>query len=395
MSTYTLEPMPTTLVGEGSVADLAGHVRANGSRAFVVSDPGVRAAGIVNTVIDALTSDGLEWTVFDDVDPNPTDANVAAGVESLRGFGTEDVVMVLVGGGSVMDCGKYIAMAAPSGVEDSSLAFSPELDDADRIDFATLAPLARASAPCVPTIAVPTTSGTASETNGGGLITRTEDHRKLTFSHPDVRPRAVVLDPLLTVGLPSGATAVCGMDVLTHAIEAYTSTASNPYADGLALQAIRLTGQWLPQAVAVGSDVQARASMQIASHLAGRAFSSGPLLGLVHATGHPVSGTFGAAHGQTLATMLPHIMRFNLESVSDRYADVGQALGVARDPLAAIEAVETLSATVGTDRSLSDLGATAQDIDGLTTDALRDLIILNTPRYPSREEVHALYEQAM
>lgn len=395
MSTYTLESMPITLVGEGSVAGFAQHVRAHGSRAFVVSDPGVRAAGIVDTVVDALTKDGLEWTVFDDVDPNPTDANVAAGVESLRGFGTEGAVIVLVGGGSVMDCGKYIAMAAPSGIEDSSLAFSPDLDDADQIDFATLAPPSQASAPCVPTVAVPTTAGTASETNGGGLITRTEDHRKLTFNHPDVQPRAVVLDPLLTVGLPPGATAVCGMDVLTHAIEAYTSTASNPYADGLALHAIRLTGQWLPQAVAVGSDVEARASMQIASHLAGRAFSSGPLLGLVHATGHPISGTFGAAHGQTLATMLPHVMRFNLESVSDRYADVGAALGVARDPLAAVEAVETLSATVGTDRSLSDLGAKAQDIDGLTTDALRDIIILNTPRYPSREEVHALYEKAM
>ena len=395
MNAFTLEPMPTTTAGEGSVAEIAQHVRAHGSRAFVVSDPGVRAAGVLNSVIDALTKDGLEWSAFDDVDPNPTDTNVAAGVESLRGFGAEDTVMVLVGGGSVMDCGKYIAMAAPSGIDDSSLAFSPELDDADRIDFATLAPPARASAPCVPTVAVPTTSGTASETNGGGLITRSEDHRKLTFSHPDVRPRAVVLDPVLTVGLPPGATAVCGMDVLTHAIEAYTSTAANPYADGLALHAIRLTGRWLPQAVADGSDIEARASMQIASHLAGRAFSSGPLLGLVHATGHPVSGTFGAAHGQTLATMLPHVMQFNIEAVADRYAEVGAALGAARDPMAAIEAVKTLSATVGTDRRLSDLGATSNDIDALTTDALRDLIILNTPRYPSREEVHALYELAL
>ncbi|MCY4175472.1 MAG: iron-containing alcohol dehydrogenase [Acidimicrobiaceae bacterium] len=395
MNAFTLEPMPVTAVGEGSVAGLAGHVRAHGSRCFVVSDPGVRDAGVLDTVTDALTRDGIEWTTFVGVDPNPTDANVAAGVEALRGFGIDDAVIVLVGGGSVMDCGKYIAMAAPSGIEDTSLAFSPELDDADQIDFATLAPAAVLSAPCLPTIAVPTTSGTASETNGGGLITRSEDHRKLTFINPDVQPRAVVLDPLLTGGLPPGVTAVCGMDALTHAIEAYTSTASNPYADGLALQAIRLTGRWLPEAVADGSDVEARSQMQVASHLAGRAFSSGPLLGLVHATGHPVSALFGAAHGQTLATMLPHVMRFNLEAVSDRYADVGAALGADHDPLAAIEAVEKLSATVGTNLRLSDLGAAARDIDALTTDALRDLIILNTPRYPSREEVGALYELAM
>ena len=286
-------------------------------------------------------------------------------------------------------------MAAPSGINDVSLAFSPDLDDADKIDFSTLSPAARATEPCVPTIAVPTTSGTASETNGGGLITRTEDHRKLTFAPPDVQPRAIILAPPLTVGLPAGATAACGMDVLTHSIEAYTSTSANPYSDGLALHAIRLTGKWLPTAVSDGGNIEARAAMQVASHLAGRAFSSGPLLGLVHATGHPISGTFGIAHGQTLATMLPHVMRFNLDVSNERYGDVGLALGVTSNALDAIEAVESLSATVGTDRTLTDLGATKNDIEHLTTDALRDLIILNTPRYPNRAEVRGLYELAL
>ena len=395
MDTFTLDPMGKTAFGEGSVSGLAQHVGDHGRRAFVVSDAGVQAAGVLDSVTRVLTEAGVDWVAFVDVDPNPTDTNVAAGVAALNDFGLEGVVMVLVGGGSVMDCGKYIAMAAPSGVDDIGLAFSPELDEAGRIDFSTLAPPVRVSAPCLPTIAVPTTSGTASETNGGGLITRSADHRKLTFSHPDVQPRAVVLDPLLTVGLPPGATAACGMDVLTHAIEALTSTASNPYADGLALHAIRLTGQWLPRAVTEGSDVEARASMQIASHLAGRAFSSGPLLGLVHATGHPISGTFGVAHGQTLATMLPHVMRFNLKVVADRYADVGLALGADRDAEAAIAAIERLSATVGTNRSLGDLGAKPSDLESLTTDALRDMIILSTPRYPVREEVQGLYELAM
>ncbi len=395
MNAFTLEPMGTTTVGAGSVGEVAQHVQAHGARAFVVSDPGVQSAGVLDSVTKALAGAEIDFVAFVDVDPNPTDANVAAGVAALRDFGLEGTVMVLVGGGSVMDCGKYIAMAAPSGIDDLSLAFSPDLDEADRIDFNTIAPAAQVSAPCLPTVAVPTTAGTASETNGGGLITQNADHRKLTFGNPEVKPRAVVLDPMLTVGLPAGATAACGMDVLTHAIECYTSTKSNPYADGLALQAIRLTGQWLPQAVAEGSDVEARTSMLMASHLAGRAFSSGPLLGLVHATGHPVSGTYGVAHGQTLATMLPHVMRFNLEAVADRYADVGLALGVAHDAHAAIGAVEKLSATVGTNRSLSDLGAKTGDIDALTTDALRDMIILNTPRYPSREDVKGLYQLAM
>ena len=162
-----------------------------------------------------------------------------------------------------------------------------------------------------------------------------------------------------------------------------------------ALEAIRLTGKWLPTAVEDGANVEARAGMQMASHLAGRAFSSGPLLGLVHATGHPISGTFGIAHGQTLATMLPHVMRYNTEVVAEKYAAVGQALGAAADAEAAIAAVETLSSTVGTDRTLTELGADHDSLDGLTTDALRDLIILNTPKMPTRAEVHELYRLAM
>ena len=395
MNPFTIEPMPTTIIGSGSVSGLAEHVRASGDRAFVVSDGGLRAAGVLDTATDALTAAGVELMVFDDVAPNPTDANVAAGVAALREFGTDGTVVVLVGGGSVMDCGKYLAMAAPSGIDDLALAFAPDLDATDRIDFGTLAPAAQVSVPPLPTVAVPTTSGTASETNGGGLITRTSDHRKLTFSHPDVRPQVVVLDPLLTVGLPSGATAACGMDVLTHAVEAYTSTKATPYADAQALHAIRLTARWLPAAVVDGGDVDARAGMQIASHLAGRAFSSGPLLGLVHATGHPVSAVFGVAHGQTLATMMPHVMRFNRSTVAERYADVGAALGTDADVDAAIEAVEKLSATVGTNRSLGDLGVGENDVDTLTVDALRDLIILNTPRYPTRDEVRELYHLAL
>jgi len=392
---FTLEPMPTTVFGPGTSSALAEQIRPHGSRAFVVTDAGVLGAGIVEPITDALAAQDMEWTVFSGVDPNPTDMNVAAGVDALAAFGLEGTVVVLIGGGSVMDCGKYIAMAAPSGVTDSSMAFAPDLDGDDKIDFATLMPGSMPTAPGLPTIAVPTTSGTASETNGGGLITDTATQRKLTFTSPDVRPKSIILDPLLTVGLPSRATAACGMDVLTHALEAFTSNANHPLADAQALHAISMVAENLPAAVADGTDIDARSAMQIASHLAGRAFSSGPLLGLIHATGHPISAQFHIAHGQTLSTMMPHVMRFNRDVVADRYAQVGAALGVAADADAAIAAVEALSVTVGTNLSLSDLGATADDIAGLTTDALRDLIILNTPRYPTRSEVFELFTAAL
>jgi alcohol dehydrogenase class IV len=215
------------------------------------------------------------------------------------------------------------------------------------------------------------------------------------FINPLLRPRTILLDPTLTVGMPAKGTAACGMDVLTHAIEAHTSVKSNPYGDALALHAIRLVAKYLPIAVKNGADLEARANMQIASHLAGRAFSSGPQLGLVHALGHPVSGQLHQAHGQTLATMLPHVMRFNRDVVAERYANVGEALGTEVDPDAAIAAVEKLSSTVGTNRKLSELGATSDNIGSLTQDALRDLTILTTPRYPSRGEVHELYAKAL
>ena len=396
---FNLSALSETVSGPGVAASLPQYVLARGKKAFVVTDQGVRGAGIVAPIVEALEKAGVTTHVFDGVSPNPTDVNVAAGVAALNKFGTDGTVVVFVGGGSVMDCGKYIALAAPNGIDNLNLAFAPNLDATDHIDFATLAPKAQASMPGLATIAIPTTSGTASETNGGGLITDTTTnpkvHRKLTFSNPTVAPVAILLDPTLTVGMPARGTAACGMDVLTHSIECYTSVSSNPYADALALHAIRLTGEWLPKAVADGSDLEARAQMQIASHLAGRAFSSGPLLGLVHATGHPISGQLHQAHGQTLATMLPHVMRYNRDVVAERYANVGDALGSERDPDAGIAAVEKLSATVGTNKKLSELGASSDNINDLTQDALRDLIILNTPKYPTRADVHELYARAL
>ena len=364
-----------------------------GERAFIVADPGVVDAGLVGPLEQSLTDAGVEHQTYSGVEPNPTDANVNDGVDQLRDFG--EAVVVLVGGGSAMDCGKAIAMTAPNEGQALDYAFTPALDENDVIDMMSLLAATVPENEPYPTIAVPTTSGTASETNGGGLITETANDRKLMFNHDGIKPSSVLLDPALTLGLPPVPTATCGMDALTHSIEALTSSAHNPYADGLALQAIRMVGEWLPQVMDDPSDIEGRTQMMLASHLAGRAFSSGPLLGLVHAVGHPLSAVLHQPHGQTLATMLPHVMRFNAEVVGDRYGLVGQALGVDTDVDAAIGAVEALSARVGTDKSLTDLGATSDHVPTLTEQALTDLIIMTTPRYPSRAEVTELYHAAL
>jgi len=387
-------PMPDTVLAVGSSAQVGTIVAGLGaSKAFLVADRGVAAAGLVEPIEHHLRAAGIDVRVFDEVDPNPTDRNVDAGLTALRQFGS--CVVVLLGGGSAMDCGKYLAMAAPNEGTGVEFAFAPSLGADDTIDFSTLLPARLAEIPPYPTVAIPTTAGTASETNGGGLITDTSTDRKLTFNHDGVKPRSVLLDPALTVGLPPVPTATCGMDVLTHAIEALTSTNNNPLSDGLALQAIRMVSEWLPRVVDAPDDLEGRSQMLFAAHLAGRAFSSGPLLGLVHAMGHPISAVLHQPHGQTLATMLPHVMQFNRAHVAERYGWVSQAMGGSANPDAAIDAVRSLSSSVGTNRTLSDLGATPTDLPVLVEQALSDLIILTTPRYPSRAEVTEIYKVAL
>jgi alcohol dehydrogenase len=161
--------------------------------------------------------------------------------------------------------------------------------------------------PSPPIIAIPTTAGTGSETNGAAVVTDDATHKKLYFSHNDGRAATVILDAELTVGMPRYPTASCGMDVLTHALEAYTSNKANPFTDALGIGAIRLVVKWLPRVMADLTDLHARGQMQIASFMAASAFDSSGL-GLMHATGHQITSLYGVPHGQTLATVLPHVM---------------------------------------------------------------------------------------
>lgn len=388
-------------LGPGVSLGLPAHVTALGhSRAFIVADPGVVAAGIAEPIVEALRAEGIEVGIFSGVDPNPTDVNVDAGVEALRSFG--DGAVILLGGGSAMDAGKAIALSAVNEGSALDYMFQPELAG-DAIDFATLLPARFPTAEAPAVIAIPTTSGTASETNQYAVITDSAADRKLLLDAGSVRPCRVLLDPSLTLKLPVVPTATTGMDALTHSIEAFTSSNPNPFSDAVALGAIEVVARWLPVVVEDGSDLEARSQMMLAAHMAGVAFSNGPALGLVHAMGHPLSARLHAAHGQTLATMLPHVMRFNSGNCAQRYARIGLAMGIGevvgmapeQGAAAAIDAVERLSAAVGTALTITGLGGDPSMIDDLTTDALRDLVILTTIRMPTRSEVVHLYQQAL
>eukprot|EP00750_Incisomonas_marina_P018993 INCI3189.2.p1 GENE.INCI3189.2~~INCI3189.2.p1 ORF type:complete len:364 (-),score=51.23 INCI3189.2:1003-2001(-) len=291
--------------------------------AFVITDAGLVKAGVAAKVVKAASSTGVSVTLFSDVVANPTVDVVHAGAQQLRQLveragNAHRVAVVTLGGGSAMDAGKAIAMLAGQGPDASILDFCicPMLaDDQESVDRTSLVPKKFPKTHGVPAIvAIPTTSGTASETNGAAVITDTTNaskHRKLIVISEACKAKLILLDAALTVGVPRYATATCGMDVLTHSLEAFTSAMSNPYGDAVARGAIELVAENLRTVVENPSDLDAREKMHLASHMAGVAFNiSG--LGICHAMGHPLSALFHQAHGQTLATMLPHIMRFNV-----------------------------------------------------------------------------------
>ncbi|HEX7473678.1 MAG TPA: iron-containing alcohol dehydrogenase, partial [Candidatus Limnocylindrales bacterium] len=252
-------------------------------------------------------------------------------------------------------------------------------------------------APGRPIVAVPTTAGTGSETNMFGVITDEATGRKSYIGHRSVMPRACILDPELTLGLPAAATAATGIDAMTHSLESLLSRNPNPFAEAIALGVIRTVGEWLPRAVADGSDIEARSQLLVASHLAGLGQASGTGVGLVHALGHALGARGRLPHGTALATILPEVLAFDIDVRSRELALVGVALGVAvpgerrRDAAtAAIAGVLALLRTVDQRRTLRELRLDGAMIPLIVRDALDDPAINNTPRMPSADEATAI-----
>lgn len=382
-TSFDIQPSVRTSFGPGVVKKLGKRVKGLGSgRAFIITDPGIRQAGLVDRLGAALEAEGIEWQVFDGVSANPDTTCVKAGAAALSA--SAEAVVIALGGGSAMDAAKAIALVAPNGGEVGDFHFG-----------------CKPGKPGHRIIAVPTTAGTGSETNLFGVVTDPKLGRKVLVGHASVLPVQVLLDPELTLGVPPAVTATTGMDVLTHAIEAFTSSRANPFSDAIALQAISMVVTHLPVAFDDGADLEARSQMLLAANLAGISFGSSGL-GICHAMGHPLSARLGVAHGQSLATLLPHVMRFNRGAVADKYAKVAIAMGAveagasdAANADHAIAAVEALRARVGTDRSGKELGIEPKLLPTLVEDAFADLLMMTTPKHPEPKDVTAIYEAAL
>jgi len=364
----TLTPMPIAHVGAGAVRML-GELAA-GRRVLIVTDPGIAATPVLPAVREQVP----DAAVFTGVHANPTTDDIAAGARAAQECSAE--LIVAVGGGSSIDAAKGIALAAVNPQRGRDLDY--------RNEYGT---------PALPIIAVPTTAGTGAETNAFGVITDVESHRKFYVGHASALPRAAVLDPELTIGLPPGPTAATGMDALTHALESFSSVRANPWSDGIALQVIRMVAANLPRAVADGADLEAREHMLLAAHMAGVGMAATGL-GICHGIGHPLGGRFDIAHGVALTLLLPHVLRFNLPVRLARTAQVAFALGVGDtakpdewNAEAAIDAVAALAERVGLTSRLGDHGVTPDDFPMLAKDALDDEVMANTPRFPTEDDI--------
>jgi alcohol dehydrogenase len=284
------------------------------------------------------------------------------------------IALVAVGSGAPIDAAKGIAAAVAS----------PDPGGRD------------VAGPALPIVAVPLAPGTGAETSAVGLVADPADGRTFSVGHAGTMPAAAILDPELTAGLPPAATAGCGLDALTRALESYLALQPNPWSDGIALQAIRMVGASLPQAVMDGTDLAAQSQLLLAAHMAGVAMASTGL-GLCHAIGRSLGARWDIARGAALAMLLPEVLRFNLPARLERIADVAFALGVGDthadtwlNAEAAIGAVSALRDDVGLNRLMSDFGITEADFAQISADALADDVLASTPRPPTEDDIRAI-----
>lgn len=376
--------LPTrNLFGEGSVSELGKLMTGlGGSKTMVVTDAFLATTDVATQVKEVMEAAGITVTIFDGAEPNPTDINVASGLKVFKENDCDSVVSL--GGGSSHDCAKAISLVASNG---------GEIYDYEGVDKAK-------NALC-PMIAVNTTAGTASEITRFCIITDTSRHVKMAIVDWRVTPSIAINDPSLMLGMPPGLTAATGMDALTHAIEAYVSTAANPLTDAAALMAIEMITKYLPKAVANGKYLHARDKMAYGQYLAGIAFNNASL-GYVHAMAHQLGGFYNLPHGICNAILLPHVEEFNIIGNANRFRDIAVAMGENINGLSTMEAaykaigaIKQLSQQVGIPANLTELGVKEADLETMAKNAMVDVCGFTNPRVPTLQQVIDIYKSAL
>ncbi|WP_421999987.1 iron-containing alcohol dehydrogenase [Reyranella sp.] len=373
---------PTAIrFGDGRVRELADACKAVGlRRPLIVTDPGLAKLPMIADAMLGLRKAGIEVALFSEVKPNPVAGNVEAGIRLLRA-GKHDGVIAW-GGGSGIDTGKAIAFMAGQ--------TRPLWDFEDIGDWWTRAN----PAGIYPIIAVPTTAGTGSETGRASVITNEETHTKKVIFHPKMMPSIVIADPELTVGLPPKLTAGTGMDAFIHCFEAYCAPGYHPYAEGIAVEGMRLVKENLARAVKDGRDLEARGHMLAASQMGSTAFQKG--LGAIHSLSHPVGAVLDTHHGLTNAVAMPYVVSFNRPAIDEKIQRLARWLGL-RNPSfdGFMEWTLELRRQIGIPHTLAELGVTVDHLDRFAEMAAVDPTAGGNPVKAGVPEMRRLYEAAV
>lgn len=354
-------------------------------RVLLVTDDVLIKTGIAQKVSNLLDENNIKYSLYSDIKPNPTVENVQNGLLALKKSRAD--VIIAVGGGSVIDTAKGIAIIATN---------------KDHRDVVSLEGVANTTNKCFPLIALPTTAGTAAEVTINYVITDTKAQKKMVCVDPHDIPIMSVVDAELMVTMPAGLTASTGMDALTHAIEGLITKGATQFSDMFHLEAIRTIAEWLPKAYKNGNDIVAREKMAYAQYVAGMGFSNVGL-GIVHSMAHPLGGRHDIAHGVANALLLPTVMEYNAESpAKPKYRLIAECFGIKTSGKSddkcvslAVNAVKKLAKQLKIPQTLTELGIKQKHLDDLSNDAFNDVCTGGNPRETSVKDIKSLYKSVL
>lgn len=385
MNRYSFQTVPVLHFGEGCLSLLAEQIIAlNAVRPLIVTDKGIISAGLLDPVERTLKKASMDAQIFDAVIADPPEAVVQQAIDMAKAADVDTIIGL--GGGSSLDTAKIVAALSVDGAQNLSEIYG-------------VGQLARKG---LPTILIPTTSGTGSEVTAISILT-TGETTKAGIVSPHLFADAAILDPALTLGLPADVTAATGIDAMVHAIEAYTGrNAKNPVSDMLAIEALKLLTTHIETACFDGTNMVAREAMLRGSMLAGQAFANSPV-GAIHALAYPLGGIYHIPHGLSNALVMPHIMQFNLDAAAPLYAELADALNVPKSGPNSAEAraqelidyLEGLAVKVKAPRRLRDVGITKDAVNDLAEAAmLQTRLLVNNPKELDLADAKRIYADA-
>jgi alcohol dehydrogenase len=366
---------PRINFGRGALATLGPAARGYGDSALLITDRGLAASTILRSAERGLAAAGVKSVIYDQVEPNPTIAQVEAALDA--GASHEAAMVISVGGGSAHDCAKAVALVGANG---------GEVRDFEGVD--------RSAQRSLPLICVNTTSGSGADVSRYAVITDPDREHKMIIADRHLMPRLAINDPLLTVGLPRNVTMGSGLDALTHAVEAYVSTLASDLSDLYALRAVELIAGSLERAVEDGDDLEARDRMMLGALLAGLAINSA-LVGAVHAMAHALGGVYDLPHGVCNGILLPHVVAFNEPAARERYSRIARILSPGASARRLPALLRRIGDKVGLPKGFAALGVARERIPDLAARAMSDLTMTTNPRPMSDADVRQLYERAL